>query len=146
MFVVKMRSCWTKMGPDLEFLIGGPAELEMLRGRCRQDARDGQGHGGWSRGGGTLFGDTVSSISQARGPVSPAGGSCFPGRCRIFACNWVSDEGETPGGCRGPCLEGGGLWGALSGREDHLLSCGVQHRMQKPPQFAQPSGGMDGGL
>lgn len=148
MFVVKMRSCWTEMGPDpvTGVLIGGPAGLEMLRGRRRQDARDGQGRGGWSRGAGTLLGDTVSSVSQARWPVSPAGGSSFPSRCRIFACNRVSDEGETPGGCRGPCLEGGGLRGALGGREDHLLSCGVQLWMQKPPQLAQPSGGMDGGL
>lgn len=33
MFVVKMRSCWTKMGPDpvTGVLTGGPARLEMLR-------------------------------------------------------------------------------------------------------------------
>ena len=145
-----MRSCWTKTGPDpvTGVLTGGPAEPEMLRGETQA------GHPGWPRaprleqGEGERCSETrcAPSVSQARRPVFPAGGSHFPGRCRIFACNRVSDKGETPGGSRGLCLEGGGLQGALGGREDHLLSCGVQLWMQKLPQLAQPSGGMDGGL
>ena len=108
MFVVKMRPSWIKMGPDpvTGVLAGRPADTEVLRERCRQDAQGGQGHPRLERG----WESTACRASRRlrppgrfsllwsprlRSPVFTAGGQSFPGRCRIFVCNQVSNKGET---------------------------------------------------